>query len=183
LLLRARYGGTFSPLNPLVIKPGESVNFIIGPQYFLPESYKLGDLKVVPHVGAGVGNDPYKYQLPYPNSPEPIFTNNKVTFNSGDPSNPQEVKREFGHAAANDSSQYLIASGAITYNNVGDFVASARVQMIRHFYFNCSPRDWWGFVPNKDDLCPIEQESGPHSPISFDRLIDVIVSRLIKVVP
>ncbi|NWF60305.1 MAG: hypothetical protein HXY43_13830 [Fischerella sp.] len=185
--LGAYYGGTSSPPNPLVIKPGESVTFFIGPQYFLPKSYKIDDTKIVPHVGAGP-----KYTLrtdsqKYPELSE-IYTNNKVTFNSGDPSNSQQVIKEFGHAGVTDeppsptSAQYLIASGPITYNNAGEFVATARVQMIRHFFIGCSPAEW-GFVPKKEDLCPAGQEHGGHSPASFDRLIDMTVSRLIKVVP
>ncbi|MBO3462773.1 hypothetical protein G7B40_010570 [Aetokthonos hydrillicola Thurmond2011] len=183
--LGAYYSGSSSPPNPLVIKPGDSVTFFIGPQYFLPASYLDGGSKYVPHVGAGPmwplhQNDP-------PIFPEAIFTNNKVTFNSGDPSNPQQVIKEFGHAGVKDdppsptSAQYLIASGPITYNKVGEFVAAARVQMIRHFYVGCSPNDWQ-FVPTKEDLCSSGQTRGVHSPSSQDRLIDITVSRLIKVV-
>lgn len=191
--LGAYYGGTSSPPNPLLIKPGESVNiFFVGPQFFLPKSYMEGDVmegdvmegdeKYVPHVGAG----PMWPLLSYPGEPGPIFTNNKVTFNSGDPSNPQEVKKEFGHAGVNDdppsptSAQYLISSGPITYNNPGYFVATARVQMIRHFWTVCSPSNW-AFVPNKDDLCTSGQNPGRHSTSTEDKLIDITVSRLIEV--
>lgn len=61
-------------------------------------------------------------------------------------------------------------------------MATARVQMIRHFWTVCSPPDW-GFVPNKEDLCSSGQNSGTHSSFNEDKLIDIIVSRLIKVVP
>ncbi|GAB1544455.1 hypothetical protein NUACC21_71310 [Scytonema sp. NUACC21] len=180
--LGAYYDGTSSPPNPLVIKPGESVNLFISPQYFLPASYLIDDTKIVPHVGAGS-----TWPLYYPDSPEAVYTNNKVTFNSGDPSNPQQATKEFGHPPRTtgepiSSDQYLIASGPITYNNLGEFVATARVQMIRHFFIGCSPNHW-GFVPMKEDLCPSGQEATGHSPPSLDRLIDITVSRLIKVVP
>lgn len=180
--LGAYYGGTSSPPNPLVITPGESVNFFIGPQSFLPASYVEDGVKYVPHVGAGP-----MWPLNYPTSAEPVFTNNKVTFNSGDPSNPQQITKEFGHAGIIDeppsptSAQYLIATGSVTYNNVGEFVATARVQMIRHFYRGCSPSNW-AFVPNKDDLCPSGQSPQGHSASTEDKLIDITVSRLIKVV-
>lgn len=178
--LGAYYGGTSSPPNSLIIKPGESVNFFIGPQYFLPASYIEGSVKYVPHVGAGS-----MWRLKYP-APESVFTNNKVTFNSGDLSNPQQVTKEFGHppnmGEPTSSDQYLIASGSITYNNVGEFVATARMQMIRHFYTGCSPSHW-GFVPNKDDLCSSGQSNQGHSNYDQDKLIDITVSRLIKVVP
>ncbi|MFH7025092.1 MAG: hypothetical protein ACHBN1_06750 [Heteroscytonema crispum UTEX LB 1556] len=181
--LGAYYGGTSSPPNPLEIKQGESVTFFIGPQYFLPASYEEGGTKYVPHVGAGS-----MWPLKYTNSTEPVFTNNKLTFNSGDSSNSQQVIKEFGHAGVKDqppsptSAQYLIASGPVTYNNVGEFVATARVQMIRHFYTGCSPADW-GFVPTKEDLCPSGQPAVGHSNYEQDKLIDITVSRLIKVVP
>lgn len=181
--LGAYYGGTSSPPNPLTIKQGESVSyFFIGPQYFLPASYVEAGVKYVPHVGAGP-----TWPLKYPGSTEPVYTNNKVTFNSGDLSNPQQLKKEFSHAAATDippsptSAQFLIASGPITYNNVGEFVATARVQMIRHFYVGCSPSDWL-FVPNQSDLCAAGQSPQGHSSSEQDRLIDITVSRLIKVV-
>jgi hypothetical protein len=187
--LGAYYGGTSSPPDPLEIKPGESVNFFIGPQYFLPKSYQMGETKIVPHVGAGpkwalfTSSDKYPADLP-----QTIYTNNKVTFTSGDTSNPQQVIKEFGHAGPTDeppsptSAQYLIASGPMTYNNAGEFVASARVQMIRHFFMDCSPSNW-RFVPTPEDLCASGQQEGGHSPPVMDRLIDITVSRLIKVVP
>lgn len=189
--LGAYYGGTSSPPNPLEIKQGESVNFFISPQYFLPASYEENGTKYVPHVGAGP-NWSLKNRDNNPIFTESVFTNNKVTFNSGDQSNPQQVTKEFGHAGVKDdppsptSAQYLIASGSVTYNNVGEFVATARVQMIRHFYKGCSPSEW-AFVPNKDDLCPSGQSPQGHSLTiaghNEDKLIDITVSRLIKVIP
>jgi hypothetical protein len=179
--LEAQYGGSSSPPNPLVIKPGESVNFFIGPQYFLPASYQQNGTKYVPHVGAGT-----TWPIPYPGLT--IFTNNKVTFNSGIPSSPQQVIKEFTHAGPTDeppsptSAQYLIASGPMTYNNAGEFVATARIQMIRHYWTVCSPSSWL-FVPNTNDLCSVGQSQGSHSPQSQDKLIDITVSRLIKVIP
>jgi hypothetical protein len=180
--LGAQYGGSSSPPNPLVIKPGESVNFFIGTQYFLPASYNGADgIKYVPHVGAGK-----MWPVYYPNSSNPIYTNNKLTFNSGDVSNPQQVVKEFGHAGTTDdppsptSAQYLIASGSMTYNNPGEFVATARLQMIRHFWTNCSPANWY-FVPNTGDLCTGGQSQGRHSSATEDKMIDITVSRLIKV--
>ncbi|MEC4812216.1 MAG: hypothetical protein SAK29_02895 [Scytonema sp. PMC 1069.18] len=181
--LGAQYGGTSSPPNPLVIKPGESVTFFVGPQYFLPASYQQSGTKYVPHVGAGT-----MWPLYYPGSTTPVYTNNKVTFNSGDSSNPQQVIKEFGHAGLVDeppsptSAQYLIASGPITYNRAGEYVATARVQIIRHFWTGCSPANW-AFVPNKDDLCSAGETQGAHSSSVQDKLIDITVSRLIKVVP
>ncbi len=180
--LGAYYGGTSSPPNPLVIKQGETVNFFIGPQYFLPASYSIESEKFVPHVGAGL-----MWPLLYPNSSEPIYTYNRVTFNSGDPVNPQQVMKEFGHAGVKDeppsptSAQYLIASAPVTYNNVGEFVATARVQIIRHFWTNCSPSNW-SFVPDQNDLCGSGQNSVRHSASTEDKLIDITVSRLIAVV-
>ena len=181
--LGAYYNGSSSPPNPLVIKQGESVNFLfIGPQYFLPPSYEAGE-KFVPHVGAGL-----TWRLLYPSSSEPVYTYNRVTFNSGDPSNPQEEKKEFGHAGLKDeppsptSAQYLIASSPMIYNNLGEFVVKARVQMIRHFLTVCSPSNW-AFVPNTSDLCTSGQSPGRHSDPTEDRLIDITVSRLITVVP
>ncbi|MBD2526998.1 hypothetical protein [Nostoc sp. FACHB-133] len=179
--LEAQYGGTSSPPNPLVIKSGESVNFFIGPQYFLPASYQENGTKYVPHVGTGT-----TWPILYPSST--LFTNNKVTFNSGISSNPQTVVKQFSHAGPTDeppspaSAQYLIASGPITYNNLGEFVATARIQMIRHFWIGCSPSSWL-FVPNKNDLCSVGQSQGGHSASNQDKLIDITVSRLIKVVP
>jgi hypothetical protein len=179
--LGAYYGGTSSPPNPLTIKPGESVTFFIGPQYFLPRSYTEGNVKYVPHVGAGP-----VWPIKYPGAT--VYTNNKITFNSGDSVNPQEVKKEFGHAGVKDdppsptSAQYLVASGPITYNNTGEFVATARMQMIRHFYIGCSPANWY-FVPEQSDICTAGQSSQGHSTSEQDKLIDITVSRLIKVVP
>ncbi|MDM9383395.1 hypothetical protein QUB80_22135 [Chlorogloeopsis sp. ULAP01] len=190
--LRASYNGNSSPPNPLVIYPGDSVYFFISPQYFLPASYELlvtdeqgqeKRVKYVPHVGAGK-----MWPLLYPGSSRPIYTNNKVTFNSGDSFNPQQVTKEFAHAGVTDdppsptSAQYLISSGPITYYNLGEFVATARVQMIRHFWTNCSPANW-AFVPNTNDLCTPGQNPEVHSKSDEDKLIDITVSRLIKVAP
>lgn len=181
--LGAYYGGTSSPPNPLTIKQGDSITFFVGPQFFLPQAYTEGDVKYVPHVGAGK-----MWPIKYPGAATAVYTNNKVTFNSGDAANPQEVKKEFGHAGVADdppsptSAQYLIASGPITYNNTGEFVATARMQAIRHFYRSCSPSDWM-FVPTQSDLCPSGQSHQGHSSFNEDRLIDITVSRLIKVVP
>lgn len=61
-------------------------------------------------------------------------------------------------------------------------MATARIQMIRHFWINCSPSSWL-FVPNKNDLCSVGQSQGGHSAPNQDKLIDITVSRLIKVVP
>jgi hypothetical protein len=181
--LDAQYGGSSSPPNPLTIKRGESVNFFIGPQYFLPASYAdAAGTKYVPHVGAGK-----VWKIYYPASSSPVYTNNKLTFNSGDTSNPQQVVKEFAHAGTTDdppsptSAQYLIASGSMTYNSTGEFVATARLQMIRHFYIGCSPANWY-FVPNTGDLCKSGQSPTGHSIPEQDKMIDITVSRLIKVV-